>query len=80
VADLVGQRQARWVVPAGTRLGDLIERIADQHPSFREFARQADARAGSLLRLFHNGQMASDMDATVADGDEIRIFPVISGG
>ena len=80
VADLVGEKKAHWVVPAGTRLGDLIEDIADQHPSFREFARQTDVQAGSFLRLFRNGQMATDMNEIVADRDEIRIFPVISGG
>jgi molybdopterin converting factor small subunit len=80
VADLVGQRKATWVVPAGTRLGDLIEQIAEQHPPFREFARRTDVQAGSFLRLFRNGQMVTDMDDAVADGDEVRIFPVISGG
>jgi len=80
MADLAGRREARWTLPAGARLGDLLARIAADHPALGDYARRPDPQAGSPLRVFVNGRLVLDMDAPLAGGDEVRLFPVISGG
>jgi molybdopterin converting factor small subunit len=40
------------------------------------------ANRGSFIRIFRNGQLVSEENeqALLADGDEFKLFPAISGG
>jgi molybdopterin converting factor small subunit len=84
VADHVGKRaEVQWVA-GGSSIDDLLQILAAAYPALRHYAR-ADDRAGgppspNLFRLFRNGRIVVDTGESLADGDEIRIFPVISGG
>jgi molybdopterin converting factor small subunit len=80
VADLVGKREERITVPAGLDLGGLVAMIAKRHPSFADYARGLDSEPGGPLRLILNGQLVMDWSRPLADGDEVSLFPVISGG
>jgi molybdopterin converting factor small subunit len=80
VADLLGQREEQRVLPPGTTLRGLIQALGAESPSFRGLALADDKRPGEHLRVFRNGQVVVDLDSVLADGDEIRLFPTISGG
>jgi MoaD family protein len=80
VADRVGTRELQRTLPAGKTVGDLVQDIGQEHAPFREFATPLDSQAGNPLRLVCNGRMVLDMNQQLADGDDIRVFPIISGG
>jgi molybdopterin converting factor small subunit len=80
VADLVGERQQLWTIHCGAVLGDLVEELAERYPSLRDYAYGGDPGSGPPLRWVVNGRLALDMGERLCDGDEIRVFPVISGG
>ena len=80
VADRVGKRETQRTLPAGKTMGDLIQNIGQEHPAFREFATPLDSQAGHPLRIVCNGRMVLDMNQQLVDGDDIRVFPIISGG
>jgi molybdopterin converting factor small subunit len=84
VADHVGKREgAQWVAD-GSSIDDLLQMLAAEYPALRHYARAGD-HAGdppspNPFRLFRNGRIVIDTGEPLADGDEIRIFPIISGG
>jgi molybdopterin converting factor small subunit len=58
----------------------LLEALAAECPPFGRFALDEEGRPRGHLRLFRNGQTVLDQAEVLADGDEIRLFPAISGG
>jgi molybdopterin synthase catalytic subunit len=56
--------------PATAR--DVFERALEEYPALRRF--------GSALLVAVNQEYARDLDAAVVDGDEVAIFPPVSGG
>jgi molybdopterin converting factor small subunit len=80
VADLVGERQRPWTIDCDAVLGDLVEALAERYPSLRDYAHAGDPGSGPPLRWVVNGRLVLDMGKQLSDGDEIRVFPVISGG
>jgi len=80
VADLLGERQRPWTIHRGAVLGDLVEALADRYLSLRDYAHAGDPGSGPTLRWVVNGRLVMDMDKRLSEGDEIRVFPVISGG
>jgi molybdopterin converting factor small subunit len=80
VADLVGKREDRLMVPAGLDLGGLVTMIAERHPPLADYAQSLDPEFGGPLRLILNGQLVLDWSRPLADGDKVSLFPVISGG
>ena len=70
-------------LPAGTSLYGTLERVADRYgPHLREMLFAPDGTVANHLVVFHNGQLARQDARTVllADGDELMLFPAISGG
>lgn len=80
VADVLGRRQEQRSVPTGTTVGDLVTALAEESTSFRNLAFSASGQASGHLRLFRNEQAVNDLDEPLADGDELRFFPAVSGG
>jgi molybdopterin converting factor small subunit len=80
VADFFGRREDRWELPAGTTVKDLVAALGSECASFRKLAFTAEGQVSGHLRLFCNGQAVLDLDQELADEDEIRAFPAISGG
>jgi molybdopterin converting factor small subunit len=70
-------------LPAGTSLYGALEKVADHYgPHLREMLFAPDGTVVNHLVIFHNGQLARQDPRTVrlADGDELMLFPAISGG
>jgi molybdopterin converting factor small subunit len=80
VADFLGRREESRRLPAGTTLRGLVESLARESESFRSLAVGVDGQVSGHVRLFRNGQAVLDLDAMLVEGDEIRVFPAISGG
>ena len=80
VADQVGRRaEERWV-PDGSTIAELLRDLAAQHPALGRYAGTYDRPFPNPFRLFRNGRIVLDAGEPLADGDEIRIFPIIAGG
>jgi molybdopterin converting factor small subunit len=80
VADQVGRRaEERWM-PEGSVITDLVRALAAQHPALNRYADAGDHPSSRPFRLFRNGRIVLDAGEPLADGDEIRIFPIIAGG
>jgi molybdopterin converting factor small subunit len=64
-------------------LGALLERLAETHgPSLRTMLFGPGGQVSTHLVVFHNQQLAprGQADLPLADGDELMLFPAISGG
>jgi len=70
-------------LPAETSLYGALQKVADHYgPPLREMLFAPDGTVANHLVVFRNGQLARQDARTVqlADGDELMLFPAISGG
>jgi molybdopterin converting factor subunit 1 len=68
---LVGNAELSCEVPAGSRVADVWERLAQQYPAIAGHGRSVSAAL--------NAEYAR-METPVGDGDEIAFLPPVSGG
>jgi MoaD family protein len=80
VADFVGRREECREVAAGATVRDLVGMLATESTSFQRLAFTDDGQVSGHVRLFRNGQAVLDLDEPLVEGDEMRVFPTISGG
>jgi MoaE-MoaD fusion protein len=59
-------------LPAGTKARGAFERLLDDYPDLRRF------RASLLVAV--NQEYARDLEVELEDGDELALFPPVSGG
>jgi molybdopterin converting factor small subunit len=81
--DMAGQAEERLAVDAGITLRALVTGpLAERHPEMRPALLTADGAMSPHLVCFHNTNLltAQSTDVVLNDGDEIRVFPAISGG
>lgn len=69
--DIVGSRQLNFDVPAGATVADLLSRLESTYP------RMKDYRPVVLTAI---NEEYVDQRATIREGDEVAIFPPVSGG
>lgn len=75
VRDMLGKSEDRVdIADGGERLGDLLDRLTERGPAYADVLK--DRRR---LRFAVNQNYASE-DDTVSSGDEIAIFPPVTGG
>jgi len=60
------------LLPAGTHARAAFERLLAEYPGLRRF--------GSSLLVAVNQEYARDLDVELKDGDELALFPPVSGG
>jgi MoaD family protein len=80
VADFVGRREERREMAAGATIRDFLGTLAAESTSFKKLAFTTEGQASGHVRLFRNGQAVLDLDEPLVEGDEMRVFPTISGG
>jgi MoaE-MoaD fusion protein len=69
--DIVGSRQLQLDLPAGSTISDLLTRLELSYPRFKDYR--------PVLLTAINEDYA-DKNARINDGDEVAIFPPVSGG
>lgn len=69
--DIVGARQLQLDVPAGATVNDLWERLESRYPKLGPY------RSVALTSV---NEEYVDRAVTISDGDEVAIFPPVSGG
>ena len=69
--DIVGSRQLDFDVPSGATVNDLLERLEERYPGLRPYR--------SIVLTSLNEDYV-DRSTVVSDGDEVAIFPPVSGG
>jgi molybdopterin converting factor subunit 1 len=69
--DIVGSRQLDLDIPSGATVNDLLERLESRYPGFRRYR--------SILLMSVNEEYV-DRHAVISDGDEVALFPPVSGG
>ena len=69
--DIVGARQLDVEVPSGSTVSDLWDHLESQFPPLKRYR--------SIVLTSVNEEYV-DKAAPVADGDEIALFPPVSGG
>jgi molybdopterin converting factor small subunit len=80
VADALGRREELRVLEAGATVRDLLQALATERPSFAKLALTAEGGIGGQMRPFRNGCAVLDLDEVLLDGDDLSLFPAISGG
>jgi molybdopterin synthase catalytic subunit len=71
IKDIVGERQLQVEVPQGTTVGDLLTHLESRYPRIRDYR---------PVVLTSVNEDYADQATRVADGDEVAIFPPVSGG
>ncbi len=77
-----GRRDETAPLEDGSTIADLLQRLAQTHDSSLRAALFQGNALSPLVRLIHNQQTldGAGQGRTLADGDEIMLFPVVSGG
>jgi MoaE-MoaD fusion protein len=69
--DIVGSRQLQIEMPAGATINDLLTRLEADYPRFKDYR-------PVLLTAINEDYVGKD--ARISEGDEVAIFPPVSGG
>src|SRR5262245_8229826 len=69
--DIVGERQLHIEVPEGSRVADLLTQLESRYPRMKEYR--------PVLLTAVNEEYVS-RETNINDGDEVAIFPPVSGG
>jgi len=80
--DLFGAREITVDLPPGARLRDLLEGLGDS-PERRRAILTEKGEIHSQVVVMKNGapaQSARGLNAPLADGDTVAVFPFLGGG
>jgi molybdopterin converting factor subunit 1 len=69
--DIVGARQLQLDLPSGSTIGDLLTLLESSYPRFKDYR-------PVLLTAINEDYV--DKNARINEGDEVAIFPPVSGG
>lgn len=75
----IGQKTITISLPDGATVSDLADALAEEYPDVTpELFADNDLR--EAIRIHYNGQVLTETDVTLADGDTISLMPQIAGG
>jgi molybdopterin synthase sulfur carrier subunit len=83
LAEVGGDRRIEVDVGAGDTVGDALDALLADRPALRERVLTDDGEVQDHINLLRNGQnVAQDdgLDTELAAGDELAMFPPVSGG
>jgi molybdopterin converting factor small subunit len=78
-----GLREERLDLGTDTSLQDLLDRVArTRGAALRSLLFTADGDVASHVVIFRNRKLVprDQLDTKLTDGDEIKLFPAVSGG
>jgi len=78
----VGWAEENVSVPAGTVVREMLARLCDRHPQLPAIILAADGTLAPHLVVFVNSKLQSspDLEQPLQSGDQVLLFPAISGG
>ncbi|GGN07407.1 ubiquitin-like small modifier protein 1 [Halarchaeum nitratireducens] len=79
LAEVAGDDRVDVTVSADATVGDALEALLDERPALRERVLADDGTLYDHVNLLRNGADAT-LDDAVDGGDELALFPPVSGG
>ncbi|MFB6194534.1 MAG: ubiquitin-like small modifier protein 1 [Haloplanus sp.] len=83
LAEVAGDREVRVDVDSGATVGDALDELFESRPALRERVLDDAGNVADHINVLRNGENvhADDgLDTTLSDGDELALFPPVSGG
>ena len=82
IAEIAGDRVVDVDVSAGDTVGDALDELLATHPALRDRILE-DGTVADHINVLHNGRNVyheDGLETTVDTGDELALFPPVSGG
>ncbi|MGY2130062.1 ubiquitin-like small modifier protein 1 [Blastococcus sp. SYSU DS0617] len=83
LSDLAGGARHLDVDPAGSTLADLLDALAERHPTLGRRIRDETGRVRRFVNVYIDGQdvrWQGGPDAEVPDGAVVQVLPSVAGG
>ena len=84
LAETAGDSEITVDVDAPATVGDALDALLEAHPALADDVLDEDGSVGDHVRLLHEGRdpfvEADGLETTVEAGDELALFPPVSGG
>lgn len=77
-----GLNQEQVRLPAGSSVADVLEQLTATRTTLRSLLFTAEGDVASHVVVFRNRKlvMHDQFDLQLVDGDELKLFPAVSGG
>jgi len=82
LAEIAGGRLIEVDVEPGATVGDAFDALLDDHPDLRDRVLE-DGEIADHINVLRNGRNVlhdDGLSATLEEGDELALFPPVSGG
>lgn len=84
LAETAGEREVDVPVEPGATFGDALDALFEVHPDLEPEVIDDEGDIHDHIRVLHNGEnpfvSGDGMDTVLASGDELALFPPVSGG
>ncbi|WP_336360011.1 ubiquitin-like small modifier protein 1 [Haladaptatus sp. ZSTT2] len=84
LAEAAGEKEVSVATEPGDTLGDALTALIEQHPALRAEVYDEDGTLHEHIRLLRNGRSpfaeSEGLDTVLEAGDELALFPPVSGG
>lgn len=84
LSDVAGDDRVAVAVPEGGTVGDALDALVDAHPALGERVLADDGSLHAHVNVLVNGENVrvegEGLDTPVESGDELAMFPPVSGG
>lgn len=84
LAETVGDKHVTVDVGPGATFGEALDALLDAHPELRSEVLNDDDELRDHIRVLHNGDNpfveGDGRETELAEGDELALFPPVSGG
>lgn len=84
LAEVAGEKRIDVPAGAGDTVGDAFEQLLEARPDLRREVVDEDGELREHIRLLHNEEdpfeAAEGFETALGDGDDLALFPPVSGG
>jgi molybdopterin synthase sulfur carrier subunit len=83
LAEVAGDREIRVDVGPGATVGEALDELFEARPALRDRVLDDSGAVADHINVLRNGEnvgAADGLDTTLGEGDELALFPPVSGG